>query len=59
MNSIGWFGVPGKRCRDPKVHVVREGKAICETVFSHGTEFQWCAEENAMCMVECKRCNAF
>jgi hypothetical protein len=56
--SIGWYGVPGKTPRDPKVHVVRGGRTVCGTLFSRDAEFQECAAENerTLQMVECKRC---
>ena len=55
---IGWFGVPGKTPRDPKVHVVRKGKAVCGTLFARAAEFQECAAETerTLQMVECERC---
>ena len=43
---IGWYGVPGKPPRDPKVHVVRGGRPVCGTLFSRDAEFQECAAEN-------------
>jgi hypothetical protein len=55
---IGWYGVPGKTPRDPKVHVVRNGQTVCGTLFSRYAEFQECAAENerTLQMVECERC---
>jgi len=55
---IGWYGVPGRTPRDPKVHVVRGGQTVCGTLFSRDAEFQECAAENGrtLQMVECKRC---
>lgn len=55
---IGWFGVPGKTPRDPKVHVVRGGRTVCGTLFSRDAEFQKCAPEKKSTwqMVECERC---
>ena len=56
--SIGWFGVPGKTPRDPKVHVVRNGQAVCGTLFAPESQYQECAGENerTLHMVECRRC---
>jgi len=56
--SSGWYGVPGKTPRNPRVHVVRAGRTICGTLFARDSQFQECAAENkrTLQMVECERC---
>ena len=56
---IGWFGIPGRKGGDQKVHIVREGyKPLCGTSLRPDAEFQYCGQEGvaALRWVNCKKC---
>lgn len=56
-DSIGYYAKPNGRYT--KVHVVREGKPICNSRISEGMIFQWCAylfSGVTHSYVECEHC---
>jgi hypothetical protein len=54
--TIGWFGVSGSKRSGSKTHLVLNGKAMCGSVFSSKSEYQWCFPNFLMGNPECERC---